>query len=280
MVSSDMGRWYAGAVHTSAGGAPGDEPVEWIDADGRVIEVVTRRRMRSENLRHRSVGVVVFSSDGRLLVHRRADTKDLRPGWWDVMAGGVVAAGEDDDAAAERELAEELGIEGAPLEPIGAGRWDDVDSMEICRLYCTVHDGPYRFADGEVAEARLVTPAELDALLDRERFLPGSVAMLGAVLDRWLAGDRPAVSDVRWSTVHRVEFTIEPFVEGQPGPHVTAAIDAARALGHDVEVGPFGSGCVVPADRTADVVAAVVRAAVDNGADHVNIDVQAVGEAG
>ena len=76
--------------------------------------------------------------------------------------------------------------------------------------------------------------------------------------------------------MHRVEFTIEPFVEGRPGPHVTAAIDAVTDLGHDVEVGPFGSGCVVPLDTTADVVAAVIRAAVANGADHVNIDIQQV----
>lgn len=76
--------------------------------------------------------------------------------------------------------------------------------------------------------------------------------------------------------MHRVEFTIEPFVEGKPGPHVTAAIDAASALGHDVEIGPFGSGCVVPTDGVAEVVSAVVRAAVEHGADHVNIDVQQV----
>lgn len=80
--------------------------------------------------------------------------------------------------------------------------------------------------------------------------------------------------------MHRVEFTIEPFVEGRPGPHVTAAIDAATRLGHDVEVGPFGSECVVAADATADVVAAVIRAAVANGANHVNIDIQQVDEPG
>ena len=80
--------------------------------------------------------------------------------------------------------------------------------------------------------------------------------------------------------MHRVEFTIEPFVEGRPGPHVTAAVEAATGLGHVVEVGPFGSGCVVPVDETADVVAAVVRAAIANGADHVNIDIQHVDEPG
>jgi 8-oxo-dGTP pyrophosphatase MutT (NUDIX family)/uncharacterized protein YqgV (UPF0045/DUF77 family) len=254
--------------------SPGDEPVEWIDRDGRVIEVVTRRRMRSENLLHRSVGIVVHARDGRLLVHRRADDKDLHPGRWDLIAGGVVGAGEDDDTAAERELAEELGLIDADLVPLGRASWIDDDSSEICRLHRVVHDGPYRFADGEVAEARLIDPDELDDLRLRAAFMPGSLAMLADYLDAWRAG-RPV--DLRWATVQRVEFTIEPFVEGRPGPHVTAAIEAARQLGHEVEVGPFGSGCTVPGEAVAELVGAVLQAAITHGADHVNVDVQQVG---
>jgi hypothetical protein len=68
-----------------------------------------------------------------------------------------------------------------------------------------------------------------------------------------------------------LEFTIEPFVEGQPGPHVTSAIDAARALGHDVEFGPFGSSCTVPEAAAGEVVKAVLDAAFANGATHVNL---------
>ena len=29
----------------------------------------------------------------------------------------------------------------------------------------------------------------------------------------------------------KAEFTIEPFVDGAPGPHVTAGLDAVRAAG-------------------------------------------------
>ena len=72
---------------------PADELVEVVDVDGRVIEVVTRQRMRAENLRHRSVAVVVFDSRGRLLIHRRADHKDVWPGYWDLCFGGVVGVG-------------------------------------------------------------------------------------------------------------------------------------------------------------------------------------------
>lgn len=159
------------------------EWVEWVDEHDRVIEVVTRPRMRADNLRHRSAAVVVLSTDGRLLVHRRADTKDLRPGWWDVCVGGVVSVGETYEETAIRELAEEIGVVGARLEHIGDGRWDDVDSMEFSRIFRTVHDGPYVFADGEVAEARLVTSGELWLLMGTERFLPASRAMILPLVD-------------------------------------------------------------------------------------------------
>ena len=70
-----------------------------------------------------------------------------------------------------------------------------------------------------------------------------------------------------------VEFTIEPFVEGRPGPHVYAAIDAARAHDAEVEVGPFGSSCTVGLDRVGSLVEVVTDAAFANGASHVTIHV-------
>ena len=71
----------------------------------------------------------------------------------------------------------------------------------------------------------------------------------------------------------RVEFTIEPFVEGRPGPHVTAAIEAVRSHGADVEVGPFGTSCTVDDDAAVAIVQAVTAAALDNGATHITLSV-------
>lgn len=73
-------------------------------------------------------------------------------------------------------------------------------------------------------------------------------------------------------SVAHVEFTIEPFVEGQPGPHVTAAIDAASRSG-EVEVGPFGSSCRVGLDAVGDLVRELTDAAFEHGATHVTIHV-------
>jgi isopentenyl-diphosphate delta-isomerase len=166
--------------------AAGDEPVEIVDRDGRVLRVVPRRQMRAERLRHRTVFVAVLSSDGRLLVHQRSADKDVWPGWWDVAVGGVVAVGESWDQAAARELAEEVGVVGAAPEPIDGGRlgrFEDDDVRLVGRCYRVVHDGPFSFADGEVVQARFVTPAELAELRRRERFLPDSVALVLPLLD-------------------------------------------------------------------------------------------------
>ncbi|MEO6125563.1 MAG: hypothetical protein ABIR32_17835 [Ilumatobacteraceae bacterium] len=71
----------------------------------------------------------------------------------------------------------------------------------------------------------------------------------------------------------QLEFTVEPFVEGHPGPHVTAAVAAAERAGGTVEFGPFGSVCGASDDEMPTVIAELVRAAFANGASHVTIHV-------
>lgn len=71
----------------------------------------------------------------------------------------------------------------------------------------------------------------------------------------------------------QLEFTVEPFVEGHPGPHVKAAVAAVERAGGSVDFGPFGSTCRALADDMPQVIAELVRAAFANGASHVTIHV-------
>lgn len=68
-----------------------------------------------------------------------------------------------------------------------------------------------------------------------------------------------------------VEFTVEPFSEGAPGPHVRAAVDAAGTAGLNVEFGPFGTTVSGPDEVLLDAVDAIVRAAVLAGATRVSL---------
>lgn len=70
-----------------------------------------------------------------------------------------------------------------------------------------------------------------------------------------------------------VEFTVEPFVEGHPGPHVKQAVAAVEQHGLKVDFGPFGSTFAVDIDRMPAVVSDMMRAAYANGATFVSVSV-------
>ncbi len=70
----------------------------------------------------------------------------------------------------------------------------------------------------------------------------------------------------------RVEFLVEPFNEGEPGPHVQAAVEAFEAKGLSVEIGPFGNTAAGPASDILDALRTGLEAAVAAGASRVNVN--------
>jgi isopentenyldiphosphate isomerase len=167
---------------SAASGRPGDELVDVVDEDDRVVATVARGQMRARRLRHRCVFIVVRRSDGRLLVHQRSAAKDLWPSAWDVAVGGVVAAGEAWDDAAARELAEEVGIDGVVPRFVRAGGYSDADVDELARVYTVTWDGPIRFVDGEVVAAAWLGPDELATWRASRPFCPDSLVLAGDLL--------------------------------------------------------------------------------------------------
>lgn len=158
-------------------GDPGSELVEEVDSAGNVTRIVTRAEMRAGHLRHRTTFVAVIDDLGRLLIHQRSSAKDVWPSRWDIAAGGVLAVGEQWEDGARRELAEELGID-APLENLGLGSYEDNDVASVSAIFVTRYGGEYRFADGEVTDARWVSAAGLDDLMNREEFCPDAIALV------------------------------------------------------------------------------------------------------
>ena len=156
------------------------ELVDVVDDDDCVTATVTRARMRAERLQHRVVFILVRRSDGRVLVHRRSPLKDIWPSAFDIAVGGVVASGETWDAAAARELAEEVGIDSVRPAFARAARYADPDVVELARVYTVTWDGPVVFTDREVVAAEWLAPAEVRARLADPafRFCPDSVALV------------------------------------------------------------------------------------------------------
>ncbi len=68
------------------------------------------------------------------------------------------------------------------------------------------------------------------------------------------------------------EFLVEPFTEGELGPHVRAAIEAFGDLGLDVEVGPFGNTVAGEATRVMSAIELAMRRSIDAGATRLTVD--------
>ena len=76
----------------------------------------------------------------------------------------------------------------------------------------------------------------------------------------------------------RVEFIVEPFVEGRPGPHVRAAVAAVEASGCNVDFGPLGSVFETTPDQVGHVVNDLLNAAYGAGATCVQVHVAPHGD--
>jgi len=139
------------------------------DLSGRVIGVAPRTEVRARNLPHAATAVLLRDAAGRVYVHRRTDTKDIYPGMHDVWAGGVILAGEDPDAAAARELAEELGVHDCPLTPVLRYWYADEYTRYLAFVYEARYDpdrnGPIVHQPTEVVSGAWLGWDELQARL-------------------------------------------------------------------------------------------------------------------
>lgn len=148
-----------------------EEIVALVDRDGVVVGSAARPVVRRDNLLHAATAVFVRDGTGRIYVHRRSADKDWAPGFHDCAAGGVIQYGETPEESAERELAEELGVTGAPLRPLGTSVYEDAETRCFEHVFETTWNGPVEHADHEVVWGAWMTLAELDVLLGTPRWL-------------------------------------------------------------------------------------------------------------
>lgn len=161
-----------------------DELVDVVDENDCVLKRATRREVRSHNLWHRSVYILVFNAAGQLLVHQRTPTKDIFPSYWDLAIGGVVSAGESYDEAARRELREEIGVTNVCLRRLFPLRYEDAATRVCGMVYSCTWGGRLNLQVSEIACAEWT---DLDVVLEqtqRQPFCPDGIEVLRLYLSK------------------------------------------------------------------------------------------------
>jgi isopentenyldiphosphate isomerase len=162
---------------------PGEELVDLIDAEDRVVGRALRRVVRLRNLLHRGVGILCRNQRGEIYVHRRTTTKDVFPGLYDMFVGGVVGPGEEYLEAARREIAEELGIVGPEPSYLFHHLYLGPHNASRVAVYKVTWDGPIRHQESEVDWGRWMAMAALLEKLDEWQFVPDGLE----IFERYLS---------------------------------------------------------------------------------------------
>lgn len=149
------------------------EPLETFDEAGRPTGLAERAVVHATGLWHCAVHVWLFDPAGRLYLQRRPASKDVCPDLWDLSVGEHLQPGESYEQAAHRGLAEELGVVGLMLAPLGGVRrmrlelaGAGIRDYELQQSFRAEHAGPLEADPEEVAEVRCFTLDELRQSLE------------------------------------------------------------------------------------------------------------------
>jgi len=137
---------------------------------GRTME---RGSVISDGDYHLVIHVCIFNSKGEMLIQKRQPWKKGWPNLWDITVGGSALAGEDSQAAAEREVFEEIGlrIDLANQRPhltinFSAG----FDDYYLIKHDINVDELSLQYE--EVAAVKWASKEEVLRLIDKDEFIP------------------------------------------------------------------------------------------------------------
>jgi isopentenyl-diphosphate delta-isomerase len=89
-----------------------DELIDILTPEGKPTQRIALKSEAHKNgWFHATVHIWLFTSDKKILLQKRALTKKVFPGIWDISVAGHIAAGEEILEAAKREIFEEIGLE-------------------------------------------------------------------------------------------------------------------------------------------------------------------------
>ena len=154
----------------SAGSNDGD-PIVLVDVHDVPQGVAPKIEVHRRGLKHRALSVMVRDRSGNMLLHRRHPAKYHSGGLWTNACCSHPRPGEPAGAAAQRRLAEEMGIR-CEVRPLFTAHYRAAVSNgyiedEVVHAFGATYEGPIAPDPAEVSEWKWMPLAELAGDLTR-----------------------------------------------------------------------------------------------------------------
>jgi isopentenyl-diphosphate delta-isomerase len=141
--------------------------IDRVDARDQRVGVVPRRDALAVGANFRTAHVFIFSDEGQLLLQRLAPSRERHAGRWGSSVAAYVLAGESYRHAAERRMAQELGLR-RQLTPLGKVAMRDGRSLKFVGLF-SARDGDAAIHEpGHIAALAYWNVADIHLASSRE----------------------------------------------------------------------------------------------------------------
>jgi isopentenyldiphosphate isomerase len=139
-----------------------EELLEVVDHEGKIVSILPRTHIHGNpSLIHRVVHVLIFNTEGKLLLQKRSLNKDVAPGKWDTSVGGHLNLGEDPLRAAKREMEEELGISFGEQRFLYSYIHTNSYETELVYTYACLYEGEIFLNPDEIDEVKFWSLGEI-----------------------------------------------------------------------------------------------------------------------
>ena len=154
------------------------EELNVVDEKNKIVDTKTRSEIHKNKLSHRSVMFLVKNEENDILVTKRSHDKEFFPGYWSLVLGGHVKAGDTYELSLKREMKEEIGIIGYYNE-LGSFKKDIDEETEFVMLYeVIVKEDEVELFKKEFEEGEFWNENKIMKEIKRKDFLPETEQIL------------------------------------------------------------------------------------------------------
>jgi len=141
--------------------------IDAVDQGDSPVGIVPRAEVFARHANFRVSHVLIFNSQGELLLQRLALSRNRNPGAWGSSVASYLFSSETYIQAARRRVGQELGISDFPLTPLGKTEMTDEGCLKFISVFQSFAEGPFNYDPSHIDRVEFVPIPEIVRMIER-----------------------------------------------------------------------------------------------------------------